>query len=117
MSYAVRVDGLGFRAVDSESDCQAGERWQLNQPAVVESAVPQTVTRFQAMAALQMAGKLGEVIDYMEQPATDELAKLAWYEVLNFNRSSLLVMNVAVILGFSSKDVDDLFIAASSIEV
>ncbi|QNB08325.1 hypothetical protein G5S34_17240 [Herbaspirillum frisingense] len=36
MSYAVRKDGKGWRAVSDESECTDDELWQEDQPAVPE---------------------------------------------------------------------------------
>lgn len=35
MSYAIRNDGLGWRAVESAADCGPDETWQEEQPAPI----------------------------------------------------------------------------------
>lgn len=35
MSYAVRNDGAGWRAVDGPEDCMSNEYWQAEQPPLV----------------------------------------------------------------------------------
>lgn len=42
MSYAIRNDGLGWRAVEGPDDCLPDETWQESQPAPVE-VVPEPV--------------------------------------------------------------------------
>ena len=38
MSYAVRNDGLGWRAVNDASECVVDETWQAEQPPPVQPA-------------------------------------------------------------------------------
>ena len=40
MSYAVRNDGLGWRAVQSELDCTESETWQEDPPPIIQAAAP-----------------------------------------------------------------------------
>ncbi|MHA3059901.1 tail fiber assembly protein [Acinetobacter sp. ANC 4636] len=35
MSYAIKKDGTGWRAVDSEADCMADETYSKTQPALI----------------------------------------------------------------------------------
>lgn len=37
MSYALRHDGLGWRAVNGPDDCTTDETWQATEPVMVES--------------------------------------------------------------------------------
>lgn len=39
MSYAIRIDGLGWRSVNGPSDCEPGEVWGANPPS---STAPMT---------------------------------------------------------------------------
>ena len=77
--------------------------------------VPQTVTRFQALAALHLAGKLTAVQAIMAAPETPTLAKLAWENALSFERNSPTLASLAAMLGMTSQDLDDLFTAAAGI--
>lgn len=45
MSYALRKDGLGWRAVDSSADCATDETWQEEQPEVIEAAEHEQAAR------------------------------------------------------------------------
>ena len=78
--------------------------------------VPQTVTRFQALAALHLAGHLPAVEAIMAAPETDMMAKLAWVNALSFERSSPLLDGLAGTLGLTSQDLDELFTTAAGIE-
>ena len=82
----------------------------------VPSGVPQTVTRFQALAALHLAGKLTAVQAIMAAPETPMLAKLAWENALSFERSSPTLASLAAMLGMTDADLDALFTAAAQIE-
>lgn len=96
--------------------------WSEDMPVPVAApspdtvAVPLEVTRYQALAALHIAGKLEAVEAMMADPATDTLTVLAWKNAQEFKRTSPMVLNMAQALGLSEQQVDDLFIAASQIE-
>lgn len=83
-------------------------------PEVV--TVPQEVTRFQALAVLHLRGLLTRVKAMMADPATDPLTVLAFDSAQTFKRCSPMVMNMALALGLSDQQLDDLFITASQIE-
>lgn len=78
--------------------------------------VPQVVTRFQALAALHLAGHLPAVQAIMAAPETPVIAKLAWENALSFERSSPTLSSLAAALGLSDADLDALFVTAASIE-
>lgn len=62
MSYAVRKDGKGWRAVASAEDIDMEtEIWQAEQPPVVEQPEVVTVTASQLRIALSRMGKLAQV--------------------------------------------------------
>ncbi|HEX5362333.1 MAG TPA: hypothetical protein VFW49_14800 [Fluviicoccus sp.] len=94
----------------------ARQVWQGNEWSPVPVDVPQEVSRYQALAALHLAGKLAAVEAMMEDPATDQLTVLAWKNALVFKRHSPMVLNMAQALGWTDGQVDDLFITASTIE-
>ena len=83
--------------------------------APLPAGVPQTVTRFQALAALHLAGKLTAVQAIMAAPETPTLAKLGWENALSFERNSPTLASLAAMLGMTSQDLDDLFTAAAGI--
>ena len=90
------------------SEIAAWERSRTNQ-------VPQSVTRFQAKAALLGAGLLAQVDAYMALPDTPMVTKLAWTETQDFERGSPTVAGLSALLGLTSEQVDALFITASGI--
>ena len=77
--------------------------------------VPQSVTAFQAKAALLQADLLDDVEAMMTDPATPRIVKLAWSEALTFERQSPTVRSLGSALGLNDSALDDLFIAASGI--
>jgi hypothetical protein len=77
--------------------------------------VPQSVTRFQAKAALLGAGLLEQVEAYMAMPDTPMVTKLAWTDTQDFERASPTVAGLSALLGLTSEQVDELFITASGI--
>ena len=78
--------------------------------------IPQSVTRFQARAALHLAGLLQSVDAMMSDPSADMLAKLAWQDAQEFKRTSPTVLAMAKALNLTDKQVDDLFVQAAGIE-
>lgn len=86
----------------------------ITPPEVVTA--PQEVTRYQALAALHLAGLLGRVEAIMVATETSMLIKLAWQNAQKFERQSQMVLAIAEILMLSEQQLDDLFIAASAIK-
>lgn len=88
---------------------------------VIQRVIPESVTRFQAKAALSQVkdrdgiSMLTRVEDYLTSKA-DDITKLAWSEALHFVRKSTMVRAIAAMLELTSEQVDDLFIFASTIE-
>lgn len=76
--------------------------------------IPQVVSRFQARAALHIAGHLPAVEAAIE--AADPLTQMAWQDAQEFRRNSPTILAMATALGLSDARVDDLFVAAASIE-
>lgn len=85
-------------------------------PPPAPPAVPQIVTRFQARAALHLAGLLPQVEALMAHPDTPVLAKLAWADAQDFKRNSPTIAQMAAALGLTETQLDQLFIQASEIE-
>lgn len=80
------------------------------------SSVPQSVTRFQARAALLKRGLLGTVNELMSAPGADPFAKLAWEDAQEFKRDSPTVLALASSLGLTASDLDELFRLAATID-
>ena len=74
-----------------------------------------TASRFQAKAALDDAGLLDQVEDYMAGDDVPRRVKLAWQEA-SFRRGSKMVNDIGAELDLSESEIDDLFQAAQQIE-
>lgn len=112
-AYETLADRLKYGAPDLV-EMTAEEMAALTTPP--PPTVPQSVTRFQALAALHLAGYLPAVEAIMAAPETDIMAKLAWQNALSFERSSPLLNGLAGTLGLLSEDLDGLFTIAALIE-
>ncbi len=73
------------------------------------------VSRFQARAALHLAGLLEQVETLMQSPDTDMLARLAWQDAQEFRRLSPTVLTLASALGLTDAQLDELFTVAAGI--
>lgn len=110
-AYAYLLPAGAIQITEAEADTiRAAEL--TNQPPV---AVPQSVTRFKAKAALLNAGLLDAVESLMGNENTPALSRLAWKEALEFERNSQTVAAMADALNLSGSQLDDLFIAAAQI--
>jgi hypothetical protein len=83
-------------------------------PYLAPVVVPFNVTPFQAKAALLAAGLLPAVEAAIA--AASPIAQLAWTDATGFTRDSPTIAALSAQLGLTSAQVDDLFIAAASIE-
>lgn len=77
--------------------------------------IPQSVTAFQAKAALLHADFLDDVEAMMDAPETPRIVKLAWSEALTFERQSPTVVAMGSALGLTDSELDALFVAGSQI--
>ncbi|KMJ53794.1 hypothetical protein ACG97_05995 [Vogesella sp. EB] len=84
--------------------------------AAIPANIPSEVTRYQALAALHLAGLLGNVEAMMADAATDKLTVIAWQNAQAFKRNSPMVLDMAQQLNLTDQQLDDLFISASQIE-
>ena len=74
-----------------------------------------TVSRFQAKAALDDAGLLDDIEDYMTSDEAPRRVRLAWQEA-QFKRGSRMVNDLAGEFDLSEQQLDELFLAAREIE-
>lgn len=72
------------------------------------------VSRFQALAALHLAGKLDDAIAAVEEEGG--LTLLAWQNAQVFKRASPMMNALAPALGLDDEALDELFLAAAEIE-
>ena len=77
--------------------------------------IPTTVTRFQALAILAAGGYLDTVRTYINTLDPNNVQRLAWENAADWERTSPTLNALAAMLGLDDTQVDDLFIAASSI--
>lgn len=97
------------------------EKGEDGRPILVDAPptpkiVPQIVSRFQALAALHIAGLLPTIEAAMESPDADPLQKLAWKEAREFNRNSPTILAMSNQLNLTDEQVDDLFTLAATLE-
>jgi hypothetical protein len=78
--------------------------------------VPQTVTNFQARAALLNAGLFEQVNEALMSLPISSTERQAWEYANELTRNGALVNSVAEALGLTSAQLDDLFRQASRIE-
>lgn len=106
--------GTGIDLVIPRSDTRFNHYSAMNPVPYMAPETPiRPVSRFQAKAALLGAGLLQGVEDYVSQ--SDDITKLAWSECVEWRRDSPLVKGIGSALGLSDKQIDELFVAASSI--
>ena len=74
-----------------------------------------TVSRFQAKAALDDAGLLDAIENYMTSDEVPRRVKLAWQEA-QFKRGSKMINDLAGEFDLSEQTLDELFLAAKEIE-
>jgi hypothetical protein len=113
-------DGAFIPADPANSDYAAYLRWAAagNEalPYVPPAPpVPTVVSRFQALAALHLAGVLPHVESLMSAPEADFLVKLAWQNAQEFHRNSPMVLALSGALGLSTEQLDALFTTAAGI--
>lgn len=95
-----------------------GSGWSITQAPQVNPnpppVVPQSVSRFQALAALSNAGLLTQAQNAVNA-STNPLVPLAWNNAQTFDRNSATVATLGPALGLTDAQIDSLFIAASII--
>lgn len=118
--YRATIDGLE-RDIPNDPN---NRHFQIVQSAIASGAavtleavpnpVPQEVSRFQAKAALSLAGKLAQA-DAAVAASNDPILQLAWAEATTFKRNSPGIAALAPAIGLDDAALDDLFIAAAGI--
>ena len=82
-------------------------------PPDTADPVPASVSRFQARAALQLAGLLDDAEAAIAQ--AHPLSRIAWEHANVYRRDSPTVISIGQQLGLSEADMDELFKTAASI--
>lgn len=110
----------------ANTDYQAFLAWQSqgNTPQLAPQLTPEQIleleraqmecSRFQAKAALALAGKL-TAADAVVAASTDAVVKLAWADATVFKRNSPSINGLASAIGLTQADLDDLFRTAAGI--
>lgn len=83
-------------------------------PGPQPAPIPQEVSRFQAKAALSLAGKLAQA-DAAVAASSDPILQLAWAEATTFKRNSPGIAALAPALGLDDAALDALFTTAAGI--
>ena len=86
----------------------------LQTPITAVSNVPQTITRFQALAVLHNAGLLAQA-QAAVTASTDPLVGLAWNNAQSFERNSPMLASLAATLNITATQLDNLFIEGAGI--
>lgn len=79
MAFAIRNDGLGWRAVDSAADCLAGESFSETQPELIELPLGESTK----MTSLEFLEKFTQAEQLAVVQATMNNAEIKlWYDKL-----------------------------------
>lgn len=89
------------------------EAMAITTPPEPTDPIPLSVTRFQARAALQLAGLLDDAEAAISQ--AHPLSRIAWEHANVYRRDSPTVISIGQQLGLSEADMDELFKTAASI--
>ncbi len=117
----IRNDGAVIPLDERNADYQSYLAWAAagNVPQQADAPtpfVPFSVSRFQARAALHLAGLLDDVEALMAAQDTPALAKLAWADAMEFERQSPTIAALAGAVGLTEQDIDALFVTAAGIK-
>lgn len=74
------------------------------------------VSRFQAKAALENVGLLEQVQQFMNDPETPLITRLAWEDAMEFRRLSPTIVALSNEFGLTEEELDNLFEMAKTIE-
>ena len=111
MAYTIcEWDSVTSTQIDRKATTEEAAEFDAAKAASLLPVVPQTLTSFQAKAALANAGLYIAVNTYMTTTAS-LIDQIAWIEATIFERSSPTIARLAVLLNLSSAQIDALFIA------
>lgn len=110
------ADQLGAELLTLALSGQYGQIAAYVQPDAIV-VIPTIVTRLQAKIALAQAGLLDSIESLMTDPLTDIVTKIAWQDAQTFDRDSVTLQTIAMSMGLTDQQLDDLFTAAAQINV
>lgn len=87
------------------------------EPAIDGRQVPESITLFQARAALRASGNLDAVAAFMASDKATPEQKDAWEYSPVVPRDSDTVAQLTMLLGITKEDMDGLFILGDSIHI
>ena len=115
MSYAIRNDGQGWRAVNSADDIGDGETFAEQIPEPAALTVVAHVSALQGLLAIDQAG-LSEAYDEWANSPARTFAERAFIEkAQTWKRNDPTLNAAATDLGLTSEQVDQLFILAATL--
>lgn len=118
MSYAVRKDGRGWRAVAAMADCKLDEDYSETEPPIpVVTVDVASVTMRQARLALLAVGKLDDVeaaINALPEPQRTA-AKIEWDYAASIEKASPLIQSLAPTIGIDAEALTELFNTAATL--
>jgi hypothetical protein len=116
MSYAVRNDGKGWRAVSSSDDVTKDETYSETEP-VLKTPDPIVVKMHQARLALLQAGLLKKANKFFaDSPGADgEAARIEWEFLPEIRRDQPSILTMAAALELSDEWLDEFFIKAANL--
>lgn len=102
-------------AAVAERDALQAQIASLQPPADTIDGVPQSVSAYQARAALLAAGLLPQA-EAAVVAAPDEIVRIAWEYATVVRRQSPFISALAPALGLDDAAIDALFVAAAAID-
>lgn len=106
------MDGDPQEILDAQANYEAAEAALAAEQLAIKQS---TVTRLQALLALEAGGYLATVDAYMATLARGNSSRLAWENAQVFERASPIVAAMGAMLQLDDAAIDALFIAASNI--
>lgn len=114
------LQDVDFQGLDEHTKSLLLNKLDSNEPVLPppQNTVPLSVTPRQIRTALVLSGislsSIEAIIDSLPSPNKD-IALIAWEYSVEFQRNNPLINQLAPLLGLSSKQIDDIFILASTL--
>ncbi len=108
--FALQSDtaSIGDMYINGELVKPAAENTPIVIPPSENTEIVPEISGFQAKAALAQAGLLDDIETYMATEA-DVLTRLRWQEAPTFRRNNTALMQIAVDIGITEEQLDQLF--------